>query len=108
MTFSRKVAATLFIVALSTPLLAADQWMIRRESSGGTCHVQKKTASPLGADLSGPFDTRRDACVKAKDLYDPDSTDPNKCFAYGQGTIDGCKKEAVPLPGSKAASPQKL
>lgn len=91
-------------MGVSGPLLAADQWMVRRESSSGTCHVQIKTASPLGADLAGPFDTRKDACLKAKDLYDPGATESGKCFTYGQGTIDGCKKEAVPLPGKDTRS----
>lgn len=97
-----RIAQVLLIsIGVSSPLFAADQWMVRRETSSGTCHVQIKTASPLGADLAGPFDTRKDACIKAKDLFDPDATDPNKCFTYGQGTIDGCKKEAVVLPGAK-------
>jgi hypothetical protein len=90
----------LFLEGLSAPLFAADQWMVRRETSSGACHVQKKTASPLGVDLAGPFDSRKGACLKAKDLYDPDGTDSSKCFTYGQGTVDGCKNEAVPLPGT--------
>ena len=95
--------ALLILIGLSAPLFGADQWMLRRESSGGACHVQIKTASPLGADLAGPFDTRKNACIKAKNLYDPEATDPSKCFTYGQGTIDGCKKEAVPLPGTRSS-----
>ena len=91
----------LSLMGFSTTLFAADQWMVRRETSSGACHVQKRTASPLGADLAGPFDTRKDACLKAKDLYDPDGTNSSKCSTYGQGTIDGCKKEVVPLPGPK-------
>ncbi len=94
----------LAVVGISIPLFGADQWMLRRETSGGECHVQKKTASPLGADLAGPFDTRKDACLKAKDLYDPDATDPSKCSTYGNGTVDGCKNDGVPLPGVRSAS----
>ena len=98
----------LSLVASSTPLFAADQWMLRRETSSGACHVQKKTASPLGADLAGPFSTRKDACLKAKDLYDSDGTDSAKCSAYGQGTITGCKNESVTLPPGKPHPPETL
>lgn len=102
MKLKTSIAQVLLIpIGMSAPLSAADQWMVRRESSSGVCHVQIKTASPLGADLAGPFDTRKDACLKAKDLYDPNATDSSRCFTYGQGSIDGCKKEAVPLPGTK-------
>lgn len=93
-----------FAISSSIPLFAADQWMVRRETSSGTCHVQIKTASPLGADLAGPFNSRKDACQKAKDLYDSDATDPNKCSGYGQGAIDGCKKDGVLLPGETKTS----
>jgi hypothetical protein len=88
----------LFLVRLPVPLLAADQWMVRRETSSGVCHLQKKTASLLGVNLAGPFDSRKGACLKAKDLYDPDGTDSSKCTTYGQGTIGGCKNEVILLP----------
>jgi hypothetical protein len=97
----------LLLVAFSAPLFAADQWMLRRETSSGVCHVQKKTASSLGADLAGPFNTRKDACLKAKDLYDSDGTGGAMCSGYGQGTITGCKNESVTLPGEKSASAPK-
>jgi len=104
MTLKANIAqALLIIIGVPSSLFAADQWMVRRESSSGACHVQVKTASPLGADLAGPFDARKDACLKSKDLFDPDATDPSKCFTYGQGTVDGCKKEGVILPGTKTS-----
>lgn len=104
MTLKASIARALLIsIGVPSPLFAADQWMVRRESSSGACHVQVKTASPLGADLAGPFDARKAACLKSKDRFDPDATDPNKCFTYGQGTVDGCKKEGVILPGTKNA-----
>lgn len=108
MRFRWLIAIALFsLFNISSELFAADQWMLRRETSSGACHVQKKTASPLGADLAGPFDNRKDACNKASDLYDADGTDSSKCSTYGQGTIGGCKNEGVTLPPSTNKSQQK-
>jgi hypothetical protein len=78
----------------------ADDWMLRVETSGRTCHVQLKTASPLGADFKGPFPSRPLACAEARNQYDSASTDSTKCWAYGSGTIDGCKKDGVTLPSN--------
>jgi len=81
-----------------SPSSAAEEWMVRRATMSGICHVQLKTASPLGSDLSGPFASRKAACESAKSLYDTSGTDSTKCSGYGQGTVDGCKKDSVVLP----------
>jgi hypothetical protein len=64
----------------------------------GTRHVQLKTATPLGADLSGLNPSRKIACQTAKSLYESDGTDSRKCSAYGSGINAACKSEEQPLP----------
>lgn len=75
-----------------------DEWMVRRQTTSGICHVQLKTASPLGSDLAGPFSTRKDACEKASELYDSSGTDSSKCSGYGSGTASACKNDGIKLP----------
>lgn len=76
----------------------ADEWMVRRQTTSGICHVQRKTASPLGADLAGPFATKKDACRRASELYDSSGTDTRKCSGYGSGTVSACESDGVKLP----------
>jgi hypothetical protein len=76
----------------------ADDWMLRVETSSRVCHVQLVTASPLGADLKGPFSSRKDACTEASNQYDSTLSDTSKCWTYGHGTIDWCSSENVNLP----------
>jgi hypothetical protein len=94
----RLIAVIALSNAICAPLMAADEWMLRVETSGRVCHVQPTTAAPLGKDLKGPFSTRKAACAEAKNQYDDSSSDPTKCWTYGQGTIDVCKKEGIDLP----------
>lgn len=75
----------------------ADEWMIRRQTTSGICHIQLKTASPLGSDLAGPFSTKKDACKKAAELYEAASTDPQKCSGFGGGSVSACSKEGVKI-----------
>ncbi len=76
----------------------ADDWMVRVQDGSRTCHVQRKTASPMGSDLKGPFPSRLKACQTASDLYDGSLTDQTKCYTYGGGTVDGCKSDGIKLP----------
>ena len=88
-------------VLVTVPFLAnramADDWMLRVETSSRVCHVQLATASRLGADLSGPFSSRRDACVDAQNKYDSSLSDTSKCWDYGRGTVSWCSEDGVTL-----------
>lgn len=85
----------------------ADEWMLRVETSGRVCHVQKRTASPLGEDFKGPFATRKATCTEAKDQYDDSTTDTGKCWTYGRGTVTGCKLDGITLPPQSLRKKQK-
>jgi hypothetical protein len=93
-------AASLFSLMFLSEAQAED-WMVRRETSSGVCHVQSKTASPLGPDLSGPFESRKAACQDAANLYEAASGDPQKCSSYGGGTVTGCLIDGIGLPPSR-------
>lgn len=91
--------ASIIGASFTTQPAAADDWMLRVEvSASRVCHVQLKTAAPLGADFKGPFPSRKAACQEAANQYDADISDPNKCWTYGGGTVDGCKNEEIKLP----------
>lgn len=85
--------------SLASSANAAD-WMLRVETSSRVCHVQLKTAAPLGVDFRGPFPSRKAACQEALNQYDSSTSDQGKCWAYGNGTISGCKNDGVVLPTS--------
>lgn len=72
--------------------------VVRRQTMGGVCHVQKRTASPIGPQLSGPHATLVAACNSAKDLYDSSFEQANRCWSYGGGTVRDCKTAGVDLP----------
>jgi hypothetical protein len=76
----------------------ADDWMLRRQSPSLVCHVQLKTAAPLGSDFKGPFDSRKKACQSGADNYDKEMSDTTKCWGYGGGTISGCANDGITLP----------
>lgn len=78
--------------------MAARQWVVRRQSSSGICHVQLTTASPLGSDLGRPHDTEKAACEAAKARHEAASTASDKCSGFGAGTVSGCTADGVALP----------
>lgn len=90
-------ATTICLTAFSVDAYAED-WMVRRQGASQICHVQKKTASPLGQDFKGPFGSRKDACTSAAENYDDSKSKADKCWEFGGGTIDGCATEGVKLP----------
>jgi hypothetical protein len=93
-----KVIASTSIIFFLIEVAAADDWVLRRQTTSGACHVQSTTVRPtLGNDLAGPYKSRKDACAKAKELYDSSATDSKKCASYGGGTVDACSKESVSL-----------
>jgi hypothetical protein len=93
-----KSAAVISISIFVVNGALADDWYVRRQTTNGACHVQDATVRPtLGNDLA-KCKSRKEACAKAKDLYDGSAPDPKKCFSYGGGTVDACKKEGVSLP----------
>jgi hypothetical protein len=85
-------------ISMSASVAAADEWMLRVETSSRVCHVQLKTAAPLGDDFKGPFSSRKDACKEASNQYDGTLSDQGKCWTYGNGTIGGCKRDGIVLP----------
>ena len=90
-----------FSAALSVILshsASASEWMVRVQTSSRICHVQLKTASPLGTDIGGPFSSRKEACQGAADTYNSSMSDQSKCWSYGGGTVDACKRDGVDLP----------
>lgn len=95
------MVSILAVVALvDRPAMAAD-WMLRVETSSRVCHVQLKTASPLGQDFKGPFASRKEACQEALNQYDSSASDQGKCWTYGGGTISGCKSDGINLPSGR-------
>jgi len=96
--FGRASVTLLTLYLVSEASASADEWMLRVETSNRACHVQLKTASPLGQDFKGPFTSRKAACAEASNQYDSTLSDQAKCWTYGQGTVDGCKKDGVSLP----------
>ena len=78
----------------------AEDWMLRVQAPSRTCHVQPKTASPLGDDLKGPFPSRKAACQEAVNLENDDRSDQSKCWSFGGSTVSACKPEGIVLsPG---------
>lgn len=90
--------AAVALVSLMGTVAHADDWMLRVQTMGRTCHVQLKTASPLGQDFKGPFQSRKAACQEASNQYDNSATDQQKCWTYGAGTVKVCMKDGVNLP----------
>jgi hypothetical protein len=88
-------------VVIGAGYAAAADWMLRVQPSGRICHVQLKTASPIGDDFKGPFRSRKAACQEAANQYDDSLSDQSKCWTYGRGTVTGCKNEGVTLPPKK-------
>jgi hypothetical protein len=90
-------------VLLAVPSYAqAADWMLRVTTTSRTCHVQLKTASPLGEDFKGPFPSRKAACQEAVNQYDDSASDQQKCWTYGGGTVSGCRAEGITLPPKAA------
>ena len=93
-----KITAAILITVFTVNVAFADDWYVRRQTTNGACHVQEATVRPaLGNDLA-KCKSQKEACTKAKDLYDGSAPDPKKCFSYGGGTVAACKKEGVSLP----------
>jgi hypothetical protein len=92
--------------AFSEVEAVANDWMLRVETSSRVCHVQLKTAVPLGADFKGPFPDRKSTCTEASNQYDNTLSNQGKCWTYGQGAIDGCKKDGISLPPKSASNPR--
>lgn len=103
-------SAVRYLVLASSALLitinqaSATDWMVRVQTMSRVCHVQLKTAAPLGEDFRGPFSSRREACREAAVHYDEMLSDPSKCWTYGGGTVTGCKRDGVTLPPKKPRS----
>jgi hypothetical protein len=70
----------------------ADDWMLRVQTMGRVCHVQLKTAAPLGEDFKGPFPSRKAACQEAANQHDSSLSDQSKCWTYGSGTVTGLQE----------------
>jgi hypothetical protein len=92
------VPVSLLIFLLPMKIAAAADWMLRVETSSRACHVQLRTAAPLGRDFKGPFPSRQAACAEASNQYDSTLSNQGKCWTYGGGTIDGCGQEHITLP----------
>jgi hypothetical protein len=86
----RIILAILSLGVVQIDIARADDWMLRVETSSRVCHVQLKTASPLGSDMSGPFSSQEDACQEAARQFDSSLSDQSKCWTYGAGTRAGC------------------
>ena len=95
--YSMVVWLSCALLLISAGYARAEDWMVRRETSSGVCHVQRQTAASLGKDLSGPFSSRKAACEDAKKRFEAATTDREKCGAYGNGTVTDCKSEDVAL-----------
>lgn len=105
--FGILLAIALYCIGLLVNPAAADDWMLRVETSSRVCHVQLKTAAPLGDDFKGPFSSRKAACQEALNQYDDAASDQGKCWTYGGGTISGCKSDGINLPASASNRPAK-
>jgi hypothetical protein len=81
---------------------SAADWMLRVQTMGRICHVQLKTASPLGEDFKGPFSSRKAACQEGANQYDESLSDTSKCWEYGGGTVSGCKTDGITLPPKRS------
>jgi hypothetical protein len=101
---SRYTISMLILLPFATASAKADDWMLRVQTMGRVCHVQLKTAAPLGEDFKGPFPSRKSACQEAANQYDSSLSDQSKCWTYGSGTVTGCNKDGITLPPSSARS----
>jgi hypothetical protein len=73
-------------------------WLLRRQSMGAVCHVQRRDdPDPMG-DVLGQYDTRKQACQGALARYEAATDDDGKCGTYGGGTIGACHQDGVNLP----------
>jgi hypothetical protein len=89
----RWVSTVALLAAATTPT----PWHLNKETSSNKCWIQKNDEAPMGSTIS-EHETRKAACQAAQDRYDETFSDQAKCWLYGLGTIDRCKKEGVPLP----------
>ena len=86
-------------VTLGSSYAVADNWLIARSTSSGSCNVQLETSRPiLGVPLAGRYLARKEACQHARDLKSSDATDSTTCFDYTAGTVTGCLADGVELP----------
>jgi hypothetical protein len=79
-------------LVLLVPCANADSWTLQREPSGGICHVLQALKS--GLKSLGTFPTQKDACQKAKAVFERSLDDPgniNKCTGFDPGSISVCK-----------------
>ena len=93
-----KIAAAISISIFLVNAAFADDWYVRRQTTNGACHVQEATVRPASGNDLAKCKSQKEACTKAKDLYDGSVPDPKKCFSYGGGTVKACKNEGVSLP----------
>jgi hypothetical protein len=72
----------------ATPVACTGQstYCVRRETSSFACHVQRTTASPLGVDFLGPFNSRAAAVAAMCKNYDPQMMDSSKCWTSDNET----------------------
>src|SRR5688572_25321574 len=96
-TISPIVCLAALLVPIFQPAYAAE-WMVRRQTTSGICHVQLRTAAPIGVDLTGPHASEQQACSSAKTLYDGSELAQKKCSGYGKGTVNACARAGVKLP----------
>lgn len=103
MSFRLSAFVASIVVLANLPLKAnAADWMLRVQTTSRVCHVQLKTAAPLGEDFKGPFASRKEACQEAANQYDDSASDPSKCWTYGGGTVSGCRADGITLPPTRS------
>jgi hypothetical protein len=102
MTFVGYLGAIVFTVMCSSSAVAQaplKPWELRKTTMSNTCHVQTTDSEPkIGELLLSRHDTRKEACERAKDLYDSTLSDSTKCFVYTPGAKAGCLVDGVNLP----------
>jgi len=98
------VVLSLSAAGLGTAGAAAADWRLNKQPKSNTCHVQIKSDSPQLGNKVGEYDARKAACQAASSMYDPGSSNQEKCWGYGRGTKTSCKSEGIELPGSATAN----
>lgn len=83
---------------------AAVGWRLNKVPKSNTCHVQTKLDSPQLGNKVAEYDAPKAACQVALSMYDPESSDQEKCWGYGRGSRTLCQSSGIELPRAATAS----
>ena len=79
---------------------ATASWRLNKVPKSNNCHVQINSDSPQWGNRVGEYDAPKAACQAALSMYDPGSSNQEKCWGYGRDSRTRCRSEGIELPGT--------